>query len=178
MVGFAGERAVVVGHHTVVDHRDEGGAQVGAVFVPLRRDEDHIIGLPLAWTARRVPQRWPLAVERGGLAAGVGGVFVGIENLQLVVAREEESTIAASLAVADHIDGGGEFQVDLKVLEWRRGLDGAPTHFHVSVLDLPLAARPPVHIRAVKQYHGVTGRRSEINFFKSERLYFYKHCCW
>ena len=162
VVGFPSERPVVVGDDPIVEDGDERRADVVAFVIPFGRDEDHIVGLPLAGAAGRVPKGRPLTVKRGSLAIGVGGVLVGIEDLKLVVPREEETAVAASLAVANDFNRCGELQVELEILKGGWRLDGALAHFHVAVFQFPFTAGPFVHIGPVEENHGVTRRGRQI----------------
>ena len=62
--------------------------------------EGDVVGLPLAGRARGVEQGRVLAVDRPGLAVGVGLGLVGVEHLDLELAHQEDAAVAPVLAHA------------------------------------------------------------------------------
>src|SRR5262249_35856264 len=85
---------LLVGQHAVVEDRDGRGLLHLAVLV-VGGVEDDVVGLPLAGLAGGIDQRRPLAVERGGLAVGIRGILVAVEDLDLVAAVQEDAAVAA-----------------------------------------------------------------------------------
>ena len=59
--------------------------------------KDDVVDLPLTRLSRSVHQRWMLTVNRRRGAVRVGGIVVGVHDLNLVEAHEVDSAIAAGL---------------------------------------------------------------------------------
>ena len=76
------------------------GSRELAGGVEPRAAEGDVVALPLAGRARGVGQRRVLAVDRPGLAVGVGLGPVGVEHLDLELAHQEDAAVAAVLAGA------------------------------------------------------------------------------
>ena len=95
---------VVLNEYAVMKDRQARGLEQIAGIVKARTAERGVERLPLPGRARGVKERRVLAIDRSGLSVGVSIGPVGIEDLQLVKAHEEDAAIAAVLALA----GGGE----------------------------------------------------------------------
>jgi len=82
-----------------------------------------------------------LAVDGSGLAIGVGFVVVGIEDLNFVIAHQEDTAVTAFLAFAVGRRGLGEFDVELAITEGSFGVDvaGVRNYFHVAIFHFPLS---------------------------------------
>ena len=89
------------------------------------RLEDDVVVVPLAGLVDGVHQRGPLAVDGSGLAVGVGGVLIRVEDLQFVAALENDSAIAAVLADAVDLGRSRPFQVQLNIAKGFLGGDVA-----------------------------------------------------
>ena len=87
-----------------------------------RRGKDDVVGLPFAGRARDIHERRILSVHRGGLAVGIREVVIAVEHLDLELAQQEHTAVAAPLAVALHLGRRGELDVQLKVGELLLGL--------------------------------------------------------
>jgi len=106
-----------------------------------------------------------LAVDRGGLAVGVGFTFVGVEDLDFVEAVEEDAAVAAILILAFRGLRLGEFDVELAIAEGFAGVEvaGLGGDFELSVFYFPLGGRavfalPLGEIFAVEEDDSVGGR--------------------
>src|SRR5258706_8516968 len=84
-----------------------------AIFIPARRFPNDIVGLPFTGRFRGIHQRRLLAVDRRGLPIGICRVIVGIEDLNLVAAINEQSIIATALSLAFDFGGLSKFVVQL-----------------------------------------------------------------
>src|SRR6266852_2761727 len=95
-----GQLHVILNEDAVVEGGDAGWAQEFAGGVEARSVKNDVVNLPLAGRARGVYLGRELAVDGGGLAVGVGFVFVGVEDLDFVEAVEENAAVAAVLVFA------------------------------------------------------------------------------
>ena len=64
-----------------------------------------------------VHKRGPFSIDGAGLAVGVSGVPVGVENLKLITPLKLNPAVAPILAVAVGIGGGLPLEVDQNVPE-------------------------------------------------------------
>src|SRR5439155_19986067 len=102
-----------------------------------RSREDDVVALPGAGLARRVHERWILAVHRRGLAVGVRRVVVAVEHLNLELAEQEDAAVAASLTVPLHLARRRELHVQLTVGEL-----GLRAQHSLAGLEHPVLDRP------------------------------------
>ena len=138
-----------------------------AVLVEAGPAKGDVVGLPLSGRARGVGERRILAVNGPGLAVGVGIGLVGIEDLQLEQAHEENAAVAAILALAAGRVGRGPLDMQLNIPEFGLGLDrsGSRGDFHEPVRHLPpcraaLGGLPGVEVRSIEQDDGILRRRA------------------
>ncbi len=82
-VGSAPELFVILHEDSVVDERDACPFGELAVLVKAGPAKGDVVGLPLSRGARGVAKRRILAVNRPGLAIGVGIGLVQVDDLQL-----------------------------------------------------------------------------------------------
>ncbi len=114
--GGGTERLLVVLHQDpVVEHGDPRRVEKLSGRVEPRAAEGDVEGLPLAGRPRRVEQRRVLAVDRPGLAVGVGLGLVRVEHLDLELAHQEDSAVAAVLPLAARRLGGGPLGMELDI---------------------------------------------------------------
>ena len=112
--GGSQELDVVLHHYSVVENRRVGRLfQLGAFET--RTIENDVVGLEFAGFAAGVNQGRCLAVKCCGLAVWVGFVFVAIQYLDFIDAKEEDSTVAAALAGAFGRGGSRPFYMELNV---------------------------------------------------------------
>jgi hypothetical protein len=156
-------------NETVVQDGDSGFLQELAGSVPTRRFENQIVGLPFAGWAGGVDEWWLLAVERGGLAIGAGGVVVGVEDLHLVEEVDEEAAVATALAGTGYGGGRGKLELGLEVGELisRADATGNAGGLEVAVGHAPAGGvttrvAPVDEILAVKEHKGVGRCGSEL----------------
>src|SRR2546430_17638084 len=105
----------------------------------MRPMENDVIGLPLArWTAG-VHQRRILAVNRGGLAIGVGFIVEAIHHLHFVSRHQIDAGVSAVLSIGFGGIGRGPLDVKLAIAIAFPGLNAAFARddLHVAVLYLP-----------------------------------------
>ncbi|MFM1942765.1 MAG: hypothetical protein RI897_1747 [Verrucomicrobiota bacterium] len=125
--------------------------------------EDDIVGLPLAGFTAGVYERGLVAVEGAGLAVVVGGILVGIEDLDFVAALEVDSAVTAALTFALDLFGGGPFHVELAVAELLFSDEAAGAiDGHGAVFEFPgglaaLFVGPLVEVGAVEEDDGIGG---------------------
>src|SRR3954471_1766702 len=153
--------------NAVPEHRDIRGGD-DHVVVELWRFEDDVVGLPFTWLACHVHEWWVLAVNRRGLAIGVGHVLVRIQHLHLVAVHESDAAVAAILAEPASGSRRGEFDVQLNVAKLlpRDNRTRSRTGLEVAVLDRPrridqlavLRMRPLRQILAIEEKDRVGGR--------------------
>ncbi len=165
VLGAAVERAVRLGEHAIVKDGDVGRGLDLAVL-PARGLEDDVVGLPFTRLAAGIDQRWPLAVERGGLAIGVGFVFVTVEHLDFIgLPEEKHAAVAAALVAA----AGGrrcgplDVQLDVRPIRiLREEIAGLRHALEIAVLGDPLgvavAAAPLREIFAIEEHDRVARR--------------------
>jgi hypothetical protein len=89
MGGGPGDSDVVLCDNAIVEDGDDGGADELIVFEP-RAVEDDVVNIPGSGRTGGVYERGHESVQGGGLTVGVGFVFVGIEDLDLVFSEEED----------------------------------------------------------------------------------------
>ena len=89
MGGGPGDSDVILGDNAVVKDGDDGWADELIVFEP-RAVEDDVVNIPSAGRTGGIYERGHESVQGGGLTVGVGFVFVGIEDLDLVFSEEED----------------------------------------------------------------------------------------
>ena len=153
--GVALDFPVVLDDATVQDRGDVRRANdFGDVIVAVgvffnaenRAREDNIVSLPFGRLFDRVDVRRELLVNRAALTFEVGRVFVRVEDLQLVVVHQENTAVAATLALGVRIVDrrAGEFDVKLAAAELVFRRDRAGTRFadEFAVDDVPFAAGP------------------------------------
>jgi len=101
--------------------------------------KDDVIGLPLSGRSAGVDERGILAIDGAGHSVGIGGVLIGIENLNFVEAHQKNAAVAASLVFALDQFGCGPFDMELAGAEGLSGLNvaGAREDFYVAVSELP-----------------------------------------
>ena len=74
---------VVEDQDAVLEHRDGGLAGHFSGGIEARPVPDDVVRLPLAWLAVDVDQRRDFLVDRAALAVRIGGVVIGIEDLDI-----------------------------------------------------------------------------------------------
>lgn len=99
--GFPCDGGMVLNEDAVMQDSERAGG-VLAIGVGFWGVEDDVITLPLAGFAAGVYERGLVAVEGTGLTVVVGGVLVGIEDLDFVAALEVDATVPAALAFILH----------------------------------------------------------------------------
>ena len=121
-----------------MENRHIAGLYQLAAFKP-RGFESDVVGLPLAGLARGIHQRRPLSVDRSSLPIRVGGIVVGVQHLNLIVAHQENAAISTPLAGAVHLCRRGPLDVQLHVAELLLGIDvtGIVNHLRIAVFHLP-----------------------------------------
>ena len=183
VLGIAVERLAVVGDDAVEEEGDVGGADDFAA-VEAGRLVDDVVDIPLAGLADGVDERGPLAIDRAGLAIGVGGLVEGIEDLDFVAAGDVDAAIAAVLAGAGDVGGFGPLEVDLAIAERLAGEEvaRAGSDFEIAVEDLPAGGdgsashqaaavlAPLRKVFAIEEDDGVGGRsaagRAGVDFVR------------
>ena len=146
---------VVLDDATVQDRGDVRRADdfrdvIGAVRVFFnaenRAREDNIVGLPFGRFFDRIDVRRELLVDRAALTFEVGRVFIRVEDLQLVMVHQENTAVAATLALKVRVVDrrAREFDVKLAAAEFffRRDRAGARFAGQFAVGDVPFAAGP------------------------------------
>ena len=117
--------------------------------------ERHVVGLPLKRRLAGVHRRDDLLVDRAAIVV-LELELVRIENLELVVARQEDAAVASSLASLLRHVGHVEFEMELKVAESLAGHDIAVADGECSLLDRPVGGGfsiqldPTVEVLAVE----------------------------
>ena len=110
-----------------------------------------------------IDQRRSLAIDGRGLAVRVGGIVIGIQNLNFITAIDVHAVIAAALSIALDLGWRGPFEVKLKIakLIFRADASGA-RGLHVAIFEFPLhvafLALPLGKIFSVEEHHGVRRR--------------------
>lgn len=122
--GAAGQFVVVMNEHAVMKD-GEGGAFNDLIPFEDGPMEDNIVGLPFSGFARGIDQGFLAPIERARLAVGIGGVFIGVQDLNFILPHEEHAAVAPSLSLAFRRFGGGELKVQLAGTEFLFGLDHA-----------------------------------------------------
>src|SRR5262245_367201 len=130
---------VVLDQDAVVEDGDRRFLLDTAVVAEDRRVVDDVVGLPFAGFAAGVDQRRVLFVNRAGLAVEVGLVIVRIEHLDFVAPLQEDSAVSTPLAFANDLGRRGPFDVQLDVVKFPLGSDGAGSanDDHRAVLYIP-----------------------------------------
>ena len=160
--GGAVQCHVVLNQHAVVKHSDGSGASDTPITTELRRHEDNVIGLPLAWCSRCVNQWNVLLVNAGCLAVGVGFIAEGIEYLHFVSLHQEYATVATILPFASNHSWCLPFNVKLNITETlsRTQVTRTRDNHQMTVCDFPLwwagVDRLPLsQIFAIEQHNGI-----------------------
>src|SRR5580692_3466771 len=162
---------MILDQDAVEEDRYVGGRFQGTVWVEGGGGPEDVVGLPFAGLARGVGQGDGLLVDAAGHAVDVGGVLVGVEDLEFVAGvfgaggGEEESAVATELAGAGDVGGDSPFEVELIVLEGAAGFDvaGVFVHRQDAVGDDPLGGGvvlggdPFVEVFAVEEDYRVGG---------------------
>ena len=112
----------VLDKDSVAENGDVAGVDDLSVFEN-GATEDDVVDLKLTGLAEGVGEGRIDAVDGAGETVGVGGVVVIIEDLDLGESHEEYATVAAALAVAFDLGGGGPLDVELAVAEFFFGAD-------------------------------------------------------
>ncbi len=133
--------------------------------------EENVVGLELSRFAAGVHQRGRLPVNCGGLAVGIGLVFVAVENLDLILSKKENAAIAPALARSLRGSGGcplhmqleigskffGRFQVTSPFDGYRAAFFDRPIGFFTNVL-FKLG-----EIFSIEKNHGIAGGVSRVD---------------
>ena len=121
---------------SVAENGDVAGVDDLAVFEN-GATEDDVVDLKLTGRTEGVGEGRIDAVDGAGEAVGVGGVVVIVEDLDLGESHQEYAAVAAALAVALDLGGGGPLDVELAVAKFffsanvagfRHALEGAVFH--------------------------------------------------
>jgi len=170
--GLAVELEVILHEDAVEEDGDVRGRFQGAVGVEAGRGPDDVVGLPLTGLAGGVYERGRLLVDAARLTVNVGGVFVRVEDLELVAVvagaggGEEDAAVATGLAAAGDVGGDLKFEVELVVLETLLRLDVAVPFVHGenAIVDKPagwlvrLGGDPRILILSAEENDGIGGR--------------------
>src|SRR5207237_4847793 len=132
--------------HIVVEDGDSCLRLHTAVVVEGGGGPEDVVGLPFAGFAAGVDQWRRLFVDAGGLAVDVGGVVVGVHDLEFVAGvagaggGEEDAGVAARLGFAGDVFGNLVFEVELVVAKAFFGFDvaGLFVDGQDAVVDAPL----------------------------------------
>ena len=108
MKGGAVEFLFVVNHDAVVNDSDVGFFDQFAVR-PAGVFENDIVALPFAGRFAGVDSGRLLAVHSACLAVRVGGIFKGVQNLNLKIAKHDDAAVASPLRTALDFMRRGEF---------------------------------------------------------------------
>ncbi len=166
--GFSFDGGMVVDEDAVMEDCEGAGGRL-AIGVGFGGVEDDIVGLPLAGFEAGVYERGFIAVEGAGLTIVVGGILVGVEDLDFVSALEVDSAVATSLAFAFDLFGGGPFHVELAVAEFLFSDEAAGSiDDHGAVFEFPgcLAALfigPFFEAGTVEEDDGIGGGRAGVD---------------
>ena len=97
-IGGAEDKGTLLNAHAVEVHGDAGGPNQTAVLGENRSDKLDGVALPFAGRAGRIGAWGMLAINSPGLAVGVGDILIRVEDLNLILANEEDAAVAAILA--------------------------------------------------------------------------------
>ena len=112
MTAAAFQWRVVLGEHAIDEYCDVAGIKFLAVFEN-GAAEDDVVSLPCTSSTQWIDQRRIDAVDGRGKAIWVGGVVVVIEHLNLDLAHEKNTAVAAPLTVA--LDFARRAPLDVKL---------------------------------------------------------------
>ena len=102
---------MVLQYDSVVDDRHGRVGTVAAVVLEGGGGVDDVVHVPLTRLAHRVGEGDRLLVDATCLPVHVGRVVVAVEYLHLIQALQEDTTVAARLALAR--DVGGHLPFDM-----------------------------------------------------------------
>ena len=156
------QRGLVILHQDAVPERGEVGRPDEFLALETRGREDDVVGLPLARLSRHVDQRRRLTVNGAGDAVGIDQAVVRLDDLQFVLAEEQDAAVAPVHRSAVGLRGRGPLDVQLTIAEVALGADLARlADVDRAVLDSAgLSAGPLVEVAAVEQHDRVGGRLS------------------
>ena len=124
-----------------------GGVEPGAA-------EGDVVRLPLAGRARGVEQGRILAVDRAGLAVGVGVGLVRVQHLDLELAHQEDAAVAAILALTLGRARRGPLDVELDVAPFEAAVRAFRTQCDQAVAK---DAAVQAYVRQLEQAYDATG---------------------
>ena len=174
MRGLADQDGVILSDHPIVQHGHHGGFRE-LPFHETRAFENDVIHLPHPRRARGIHLRRHVAVDAGRLAVRVGGIFVAVQHLDLVLPVKKDTAVATALAVTDR-RGRGELDVQLHVrpeLVAGEKIAALRHHFRVAILHLPrrIGAIPFPPLREILpiKKHCCVARRGARFFDRARR---------
>jgi hypothetical protein len=143
VLGWAIERCIplelemIQDQDPVMDRRDVGWGCQLAIFLEAGARPVDVVSVPLAWPTHGIDHRRSLFVDGAGLPIVVGLVLEGIEHLQLVTAHQEDAAVAAALSLTAGRRGGGPFEVQLAIAEFRDGRNSTFAADQMPIFNLP-----------------------------------------
>ena len=109
--GSPAEFQMVMNHMAIVDDMEFCLAGNFPCFIENGTMKGNVISLPLSRTPTGIDQRLGPAIKSTALPIRIGIIFVGIQNLNLVLTHKKDTTVPTTLPTPLCFSGGGEFNV-------------------------------------------------------------------